>query len=50
MVKVTYRDQQVDLEGMSSNLGAGELDSGFQLSVKQVSASARVTVRAFDSL
>ena len=28
-------DQQVDLEGLGSNPGAGKLDSGFQLSVNE---------------
>jgi len=39
-------DHQVDLEGLGSIPGAGKLDSGFQLSVKCVPASAGVEVRA----
>jgi len=43
MVKVTA---SVDLEGLGSNPGAGKLDSGFQMSIKLVPASAGVKVWA----
>jgi len=43
MVKVTA---SVDLEGLGSNPGAGKLDSGFQMSVKWVPASAVVKIWA----
>jgi hypothetical protein len=41
--------QQVDLEGLGSNPGAGKLDSGYQLSVKGVPTSAGPKIH-FDHL